>query len=358
MGIRLAKEKRDNNKKSVWYSITHSRNMDRKEYFRLLKGVRTFLIAAIVIGFLVFIGVGLFGGIGQVYTTILSANPYIYVFAFIFMLCCFAIRFIKWDYYLKTLGLHIPTAKNLQIYLSLYSMDLTPGKIGRIISAYTLNRITKKKLASIIPIVTMDIFTDFLGYGIVALAAAVYFRIDVLYILGVDILLILPFLFFINSWVYNSLKKVFNNGFIKQFTIYGDEYFASQGTLNNPKVYAVSLLVSIPAAFIEALALYASSLSIGLTPTVGKSVLVYSITELVGMISAIPGAIGVQDGLLVAFTGNILGYDKVTASAVTIMTRLATLWFGIAIGMVFLVYTFRYWDKEKKSKDARKQKHR
>jgi uncharacterized protein (TIRG00374 family) len=351
MAIRLASG-RTKTKDSVWYAITHSKSMNKQKYFSLLRGVRTFLIATIIISFLVFIGVGLFGGINAVYTTILSAKPYIYVFAFVFMLCSFGIRFIKWDYYLKELGLHVPTGKSIQIYLSLYSMDLTPGKIGRIISAYTLNRVTQKKLASIIPIVTMDIFTDFLGYGIVALAAAIYFNVDVFYILGVDILLILPFLFFINSWVYNSLKKIFNNSFIKQFTIYGDEYFASQGTLNKPHIYAVSLLVSIPAAFMEALALFATSLSIGLTPTVGKSVLVYSITELVGMASAIPGAIGVMDGLLVAFTSNILGYSKVTSSAVTIMTRFATLWFGIALGMIFLVYTFRYWDKERKSRKA------
>lgn len=327
--------------------------MNRQKYFSLIHGIRTFLIAVIIIGFIVFLAIGLFGGINQVYNTIISAKWYIYIFAFVFMLCSFSIRFIKWDYYLKRLGIHVPKSKNFQVYLSLYSMDLTPGRVGRIVSAYSLNRITKKKLASLIPVVTMDIFTDFLGYGIVALAAAIYFKTDVLYIAGVDLFLLLPFIFLINNRVYNLIKGLFKNNFLKQFTLYGDEYFASQSSLNRPKVYLVSLLVSVPAAILEACAFFATSLSIGLEPHLGKTIFVYVVTELVGMASALPGAIGVQDGLLVAFSNTVLGYDKAISSAVTIMTRLATLWFGVAIGSIFLIYTFKYWD-EKKKKDKKK----
>jgi hypothetical protein len=36
------------------------------------------------------------------------------------------------------------------------------------------------------------------------------------------------------------------------------------------------------------------------------------------------------------------------------MTRLATLWFSVIIGMIFFIYTLRYWNEEKKEKKKKR----
>ncbi|EQD30932.1 hypothetical protein B2A_13911, partial [mine drainage metagenome] len=43
-------------------------------------------------------------------------------------------------------------------------MNLTPGRIGRVVSAYTIDRVSNTHFVEILPIVSMDIFTDFLGF--------------------------------------------------------------------------------------------------------------------------------------------------------------------------------------------------
>jgi len=344
-------------KQSLWYTITHIHNISKAEYVRLIRRITLFIALGFVGSFIVFFAIAWIGGISKVLGIIASANLYLYSLAFLSVLGGYMLRFVKWNYYIKSLGMHIPLVKNLIIYLSLYSMNITPGKLGRVLVAYTLNSVTKKKIANIMPVVTLDIFTDFLGIGILALLAAIYFHKYVIYAIVIDAVLVLPFLFIVSDWFYNFIKRMIKSErILKFFTLYGDEYFASQSTLNTPKVYAVSLAVTIPAAFLNAMALYFSLLAIGFAPHMIGSVFINSSATIFGMITAIPGNIGVTDGALVALISTAFNASTATSSAITIMTRLATLWFGVIMGGVFLIYSLRYWNSQPVMRKTRRSK--
>ncbi|ASI14297.1 membrane protein [Candidatus Mancarchaeum acidiphilum] len=339
-----SKNKKD--KKSIWYTILHIQNLNEDDYLHLVKRLMYFVGAGFVASFLIFFVIAYIGGIGRVSNIILSSNVGLYILAFAAVLSGYLIRFIKWDYYLKVVGIEVPKKKSMAIYLSLYSMDLTPGKLGRVLAAYTINRVTKKRVTKIVPIVTMDIFTDFIGVGILAIFTALYFNKFVVEVLAIDILLLLPYLFILNSRFYRFIKRIVKNErFLKFFNIYGDEYFASQSILNTPKTYILSVLVSVPAAFLNALALYFSLLAIHLKVSIPviETVFIATSSALFGMITGIPGNLGVTDGSLVALISALFSLNLNISSAVTIMFRFATLWFGVIIGGIFLVYTFRYW---------------
>ncbi len=336
----MAKDKR----KSIWFAITNISELNRDEYIKMIRRVAFFVGLGFVASFIVFIVIALIGGIGNVFHIILSSNLYLYLLAFLSVLAGYFIRFIKWNYYIRRLKLKVPMSKNFIVYMSQYAMNITPGKLGRVLVAYTLSRITKIKTSNILPVVTIDIFTDFLGVGILALISAIYFDEFVIYVLIIDIVLILPYLFILNDWFYNFVKRIFKKRrFIETFTLYGDEYFASQSTLNKPVTYLVSLAVTVPAAFFNAMALYFVLLAVGLAPHVVGSAFIESSSNLFGMITGIPGNIGVTDGSIVALVGTIFKTSAATSSAVTIMTRLATLWFGVVLGGGLLLYSFRYW---------------
>ena len=340
-------------KRSFWYTITHQERLDRAGYVKMVRRVEVFVAGGFAVSLAVFVALALIGGIDRVSDTILGANPFIFLLAFVAVFAGYLLRFIKWDYFLKAVGLKVDLRRSFMVYLSLYSMNITPGKIGRVVAAYTLNRITRIRLAGIVPIVTMDIFTDFLGVALVALLAALYFHKFVTYVTIIDIVLLLPFAFILNSWLYNLLKRAFGRSrFIKTFTLYGEEYFRSQSKLNSPKVYLVSVLVTVPAAILNALALFFALLSIGVVPSYSGSVFVYSSSLIFGMVSGSPGNIGVTDGSLVALTSDFFHLGVSVSSAATIMARLAELWFGVAMGTVFLFYTLRYWNPNYKKKDG------
>jgi uncharacterized protein (TIRG00374 family) len=65
--------------------------------------------------------------------------------------------------------------------------------------------------------------------------------------------------------------------------------------------------------------------------------LIYAATTIAGALSFLPGGLGVTEGamtlLLVQATH---GVDSPTAAAATILTRLATLWFAVGLGVIAL----------------------
>ncbi len=332
-------------KKSLWYSVTHQEELDKEGYLKLIRSVSIFVAAALIVSALVFVVIAFAGGISKVVHVILSADIYVYLLAIISVFAGYMLRYVKWAYYIKRLGLKVSTWKNLAVYLSLYSMDITPGKFGRVLAAYTLNRITKIKFMNIVPIVTMDIFSDFLGTAVVALGAALYFHQYVIYIIAIDIVLLLPFAFILNKWLFNRFKLLLGKyNFIEKFTIYGEEYYASQSVLNSPKVYAVSIIFTIPASVLNAMALYFTIAALGFHITAAASMFTFASTQLFGMVSAVPGNIGVTDGTLTAILSSSLKLPADISSAATILVRIATMWFGVALGSVFLFYTLRFWN--------------
>ncbi len=338
-------------KVSLWYTITHQKELGRKEYLKLINRVIVFVALAFLFSTAIFIVIALLEGGGNVIQYILTANIQIFITAFFLMFGSLLVKFIKWSYYIRKFRLKLPLTKSLGIYLSMYSMDLTPGNIGRVVSAYTLSKVTTTSPAQVTPIVIMDIFTDSIGFAILTAISAFYFNDLTVPVLIADILLLTPvFVFFISPWFYRMMKNfMLRHDKWKIFSIYGDEYFASQTILNKWDVYAVSILVSVTAAFMQASVFFMVLLSLGIHAPLGSSVFVSSSSQLFGMISALPGNLGVTDASLIAFSQQVLGITGAQAAAATIMSRLVTLWFSVGTGGVLLFYTLRYWKVRKRN---------
>ncbi len=315
-----------------------------EKYLKNIKMVERYTIVGILLGVVVFVAIALFGGVAPMAKLISSMNANTYAMAFICVFGGYLLRYVKWEYYLGLIGLKVKKSKSFVIYMSLYSMNITPGKIGRIISAYTLNKVTKAGLSRIAPIIAMDIFTDFLGLAILTMISAFYFGKDIIYIIGLEAILLIPLFIVLSGWGYKKIGKLFGgNSTFKRLKEHGDRYFAAQSNLNRPSVYIISSVVTVPALVLNALGLYFTMKAFGLVPAIGKSIFTFSLAQLIGVVSMAPGTIGVTDGALVALLGSIFGIGKALSSAITITTRFATLWFGIGIGLIFLFYSFRYW---------------
>jgi uncharacterized protein (TIRG00374 family) len=344
--------------KSVWGSLSSKKKVSREEYLKMVRRVRYFITLGFGMSLAVFVAIALFGGIYRVFDIFITSKLYIYAIAFVAVFAGYMVRFQKWNYLLKKLGIHVRLKENMITYLSLYSMNITPGRIGRVISAYTVSRITGVKTSKIVPAVMMDIFTDFVGFAIFALIFGVLFHRFIVYILTADIVLLLPFLFITHDWFYKRIKKFLKrfkkNGYFGLFSVYGDEYFSAQSSLNTLRTYIVSLAITLPADFLSACALFITLYSLGVTAPFSGTMFVYASSYLFGMVSGLPGGIGVNDASLVAMIGGVFGLNSIVSSAATIMTRVATLWFGVAVGTVFLIYSMRYWEKKRIRKRSKK----
>ena len=325
-----------------------TRMVGRDEYVRMINRLRLFVVAGLVASLGVFVIVALFGGFSNVVNTIESANLYLYFFAFVCVFLGFMIRYGKWGYYMHGLGIKVKQTKSFLIYISAYAMDITPGRVGRVIAAYTLKKITRIKFMSIVPIVTMDLFTDFFGFAILAFVTAVYVGRYLLYVLVFDLILIIPFVLVINPWIFNYIKTRKKKGIIlRKLEQHGRNYYMSQNRLNKPSIYLGSLVFTVPADILNSMGLYFSLLAVGVKPKAVISLFIFATSQIFGMVSTLPGGIGIADATLVALMKTMLGLNSTVSSAVTIMARIATLWFGVILGMIILVYTLRYWNEKK-----------
>jgi len=300
-------------------------------------------------------------GISKFISTLLSINLYYFAAALACVYLSDVVGFPKWDLFIHKLKLKISRAKNFIIYLSMFSMDITPGRWGRAAVAYTLNRQTNTRFGRTFPAVVADIFTDFLGFIVVAVATSFIVRKYSLISIFISILLLIPFIFILNkkpfAYLKNKIKKY--KKYYKRmqgFFEIGDTYFESK-TLLSKKDYLYSLIFTIPAMVFNGLGLYFVMLSFGihisisLLPTI---LFVYTSALLMGMVTGVPGTLGVTDaaliGYLIAFFPSF-GVTFGVASLITIFFRVASLWFPEFVSTITLLYTLRYWHTPAQNKE-------
>jgi uncharacterized protein (TIRG00374 family) len=288
-------------------------------------------------------------GIGKFISTISSINLFYYSLALLCVLLSNLICFPKWEMFIKKLKVKIKRSQNLAIYLSMFSMDITPGRWGRAVVSYTMNRLTGTKFATTLPAVVADIFTDFLGFIIIAIISAFLVQKFMLISIVIGILLLLPFFFIYvrtpfdylkkKLWRFKKLRKIFKAG---------DLYFRCSTCIDR-KTYAYAMLFTIPEVLLSGLALYFVIISFGINvgialfPTI---LFIYTSSLLLGMITGMPGTLGVTDAALLSYLIAFfpsLGITFGVAAVITIFFRIASIWFVEGIGTIFLVYTFKYW---------------
>jgi len=60
------------------------------------------------------------------------------------------------------------------------------------------------------------------------------------------------------------------------------------------------------------------------------------VSTVLGALAATPGGLGATEASLVALSQRLLGVAAAPATAAALLVRFATLWFGVAIGLVSL----------------------
>ena len=332
-------------KASLWQAVSPSGINTKTEYSGFLSRFRVLVIIGLIASLGVFIAIALFTGFYKVFGTIAHANPYLYLIAFILVFLSYCVRFFKWEYYTKKLKLKVSRAKNFVVYLSTNGMNITPGGIGSIVAAYTLKKITGQKFFKIAPIVIIDLFTDYFGFAIFALLAALYIGRYLFYVVILDLLLVVPFALMIHPWLFNKLNAKKKKGkLLKRIMAHAKNYYISQSVLNTPKVYLTSLCYTFPADILNSSALFFSLWALGIKPQFITSTFIFATSQILGMVSTLPGGIGAAEVTYITLLKSTLGISAAIGTAATIMSRFATLWFGVILGIIALIYSTKYWE--------------
>lgn len=326
-----------------------------QEYRARIRKVRNALLWIFVASFVVFVVIAglavLNEGVDKFVSSLLSLNPFYFVIALLVVFLSNLMRYPKWEMYMKKLGVKISRARNIAIYLSMYSMEITPGRWGRGVVSYTINKLTGVRFGSTFPAVVVDILTDFLGFIVICLGAALFLGQYVLLSLGITILLLIPFIFLYIRRPYEWVKRKLQHRIKRLKTVFdtADLYFQNSKKLDLWS-YVYSMIFTIPSMLLNGVALYFVILAFGINLPVSympQVIFVFSFSLLLGIITAIPAALGVTDaamiGFLTLFFGGV-GIDFGIASLITIFFRIVNVWFVEGFGFAALAYTFKYWE--------------
>src|SRR6266702_4688277 len=197
-------------------------------------------------------------------------------------------RFIKWQYYLGRLEIHVHWLKSLLIFLSGLSMAITPGKIGEFLKTYLLKTATEVPISRSSPIIVAERLTDGIAMIGLAMTGLILYRsgwelLLTLFILGLAVILIIQ------------------NRQLALFFVYA----------------GLGITISVDLFM--------------------KSMFILAISSLVGSASGLPGGLGTADGSMLGLTHLLITPSRAIAGAATLLIRLCTLWFGLGLGVIALV---------------------
>ena len=103
-----------------------------------------------------------------------------------------------------------------------------------------------------------------------------------------------------------------------------------------PRIMVVGVAVGVVAWFAEGMALWVILKGIGSDIALVRALPIYAAATLVGAVTALPGGLVGTEGSMLALLQQS-GVTRVGASAGTVLVRLVTLWFAVAVGLVAML---------------------
>ena len=244
---------------------------------------------------------------------------------------------LMWHLLLKKNGISIPFRKNILIWLSGSALSLTPGQIGWIIKSQlikTLYDIPRTKTA---PVVLVEKFYALAGAIIAGIIGIIISGMDFnLVLFSITTLSVIFFLIYYRPIFQYGLKRITK---FKFFSKYSDNIADSYEILRNstgPGIASICIVLSISYWILVSLAVYLTLLAFGIEGTSFlKTISIYTSSVVIGVISFIPGGLGITEGSLVGlFT--LEGIDVSLALILSVIIRLVTLWYSVSIGFIGL----------------------
>lgn len=234
---------------------------------------------------------------------------------------------------------------NTIIFFSGLSMNLTPMRIGEIVKTYFQHRLFKESFARMAPVVFVERFSDglamilMMSFGVFAFRLGVSVFAALIVVVGFVILLFHWRRF--GSFAVAVVQRIpRTDRFIAPLQ---RALFASR-RLTSIWPLGLSTLLGVVAWVAEASGLLVLLSNVGVQPTIASLYLTwftFSVSAAVGFISVLPAGLGVNELSTIGLLERFLRVSYSDALVVTFAFRAVTLWFGVLLGLVSLIYLER-----------------
>lgn len=309
-----------------------------------IQGIQQKLGLSLLLGVAVVLGLGVYGDGPRLLHVLARFDWALLPAVLALTLCNYALRFVKWSFYLKQIGVRVALLDSFATFTAGLSMAMTPGKVGELLKPILLRLRAGTPISRSAPIVVAERLTDGIAMIVLAVGGLLLSHAAWQVILASLVLAgCVVGLLGTRSGSAAALRLAGRAPFLGQRLHHVEGFLLSSRALFAPRNLGLAVLIGVVSWGAEALAFYLVLLGIGLNASMTlfiKATFVLATSTLVGSLSLLPGGLGAADASVAGLLILVVHVARSKAAAATILIRFATLWFGVCIGL-FALWLFR-----------------
>lgn len=248
----------------------------------------------------------------------------------------YGVRFIRWHGYLRWLGHTLPIGRHLLIYISGFALTTTPGKAGEAVRGVYLAR-RSVPYAHTVAAIFAERLLDLLSIAVLSLLAIVSFTGYAYWVIApLAVIAAMLWIMHRRSLLEVAQRRVENpqsvvTRVLQMFVHAWERAYV----LLSWKSLLGGLVLGCLAWAAEGVSVYLIAGKLGLAVALPLAIGIYAVSMLIGALSFVPGGLGSTEAAM-ALLLKLSGMAAGTALSVTLIARIATLWFAVVLGLACL----------------------
>jgi uncharacterized protein (TIRG00374 family) len=313
--------------------------------------LRNRLIIGLGLGILVMVALALWSDISSLERALSRFRWGFFPLALLCTLFNYVLRCGKWHFYVRLVGARdLKTADSARLFVAGFPLAVTPGKVGEALKAWWLAEWSAVPFSRGLPVVLAERFSD--GVAVLILSTFGVFGMPKLwpaFLVTLSISIAVVVLSQARPLALALLHRA------EQAPVIGEkihglrEFYEAGYLLLKPRPLLFAVLLGTISWLGEGVGFYLILLGLGIAPsasTLANAVFVLAVSTLIGSASTLPGGLGAAEASITALLLLTVTSDRAIASAATLLIRLATLWFGVLLGLIVWSVTPRLWKKQ------------
>jgi uncharacterized protein (TIRG00374 family) len=296
------------------------------------------LVLALGLGVAVYLVLALVSGLGDLQAALASFDYFLIPAILGLVSLSYVVRFARWVYYLRLLGVQIPAGANAAIFAAGLSMTISPGKFGEVLKSVFIRQVSGAPVARTAPTVVAERATD--GTGLIAwgLIGALAFSFGP----GVLLLFLAATVFWVAVFRSKRLSLLAERMLVKlpllrRFVPHLRYFHVASNELLAARPLIVGTAFSFCSWGLELLGVYLCVVGMGAGTPFLMVAFIFVVSSLAGASTMLPGGIGAAEAGMAGMFVAVAGLSGGLSVALTLVIRLATLWFATLVGVVGLL---------------------
>lgn len=295
--------------------------------------MRLSTLSFIIGGLLVYLALAYWVDLDEVVASARQLDMATWILVLALSLVNYLLRFGRWHIYLRDLGHSVPVIRHLAIYVAGFALTATPGKVGEGVRAILL-RPFGARIERSLSILMAERLLDLMAISLLAILLLLAPMPEARWLPliggGITLLLLAAMHPVALTWL-ERFSQTLPSERLRSLGARLPGFRRDLTTLIRGRLLAGGLAIGLIAWLAEGIGLYLVTDALGLQIGLGAAIGIYATAMLAGALTFLPGGLGSADATMTALL-IFAGAPMPAAVAVTILVRLATLWFAIALG--------------------------